>query len=44
MLNILKTVVPAAVLTAGLLWASVIPSYGKPGMRQKRGKAAPSAM
>jgi hypothetical protein len=37
--KILKSVVPAAVLTAGLLWAIVTPSYAKPEYATKEGQA-----
>ena len=36
--KILKNVIPAAVLTAGLLWTSVTPSYAKPEYATKEGK------
>jgi hypothetical protein len=36
--KILKNVVPAAVLTAGLLWAIVTPSYAKPEYATKEGQ------
>jgi len=39
MLNILKTVVPAAIMTAGLFWAGVTPSYAKPEYATKEGKS-----
>ena len=35
MQNILKSVIPAAVLAAGLLWASVTPSFAKPEYAKK---------
>jgi hypothetical protein len=38
MLNILRTVISAAVLTAGLLWISLTPSYAKPEYATKEGK------
>jgi hypothetical protein len=37
--KILKTAIPAAILTAGLLWASVTPSYAKPEYAKTEGKA-----
>jgi hypothetical protein len=37
--KILKTAIPAAALTAGLLWASVTPSYAKPEYAKTEGKA-----
>ena len=39
MLKILKNVIPAAVLTSGLLWTGVTPSYAKPEYATKEGKA-----
>jgi hypothetical protein len=39
MLKILKNVIPAAVLTSGLLWTGVTPSYAKPKYATKEGKA-----
>jgi hypothetical protein len=36
--NILKSVIPAAVLAGGLLWASVTPSYAKPEYAKKEGQ------
>ena len=38
MLKILKNVIPLAVLTAGLLWTSVTPSYAKAEYATKEGK------
>lgn len=38
MSTILKSVIPAAVLTAGLLWASVTTSYAKPEYATKEGQ------
>ena len=38
MLKILKSVIPAAVLTAGLLWASLTPSWAKPEYATKEGQ------
>jgi hypothetical protein len=35
--KILNSVIPAAVLGAGLLWASVTPSYAKPEYATKEG-------
>ena len=35
----LKTVIPASILAAGLLWASVTPSYAKPEYAKTEGKA-----
>jgi hypothetical protein len=37
--KILKTAIPAAILTAGLLWASLTPSYAKPEYAKTEGKA-----
>jgi hypothetical protein len=37
--EILKSAVPAAILTAGLLWASVTPSYAKPEYAKTEKKA-----
>ena len=37
--KILKSAIAAAVLTAGLLWASVTPSYAKPEYAKTEGKA-----
>ena len=37
--KILKNVIPAAALAAGLLWASVTPSYAKPEYATKEGKS-----
>lgn len=39
MLKILKSAIPAAILTSGLLWASLTPSYAKPEYATKEGKA-----
>jgi hypothetical protein len=39
MSKILKTVIPAAVLSAGLLWTSVTPSYAKPEYATKEGQS-----
>jgi hypothetical protein len=39
MQKISKTVIPAAILTAGLLWASVTPSFAKPAYAKTEGKA-----
>jgi hypothetical protein len=36
--KILKCVIPAVVLTAGLLWTSVTPSYAKPEYATKEGQ------
>jgi hypothetical protein len=36
--KILKCVIPAAALTAGLLWASLVPSYAKPEYAAKEGQ------
>jgi hypothetical protein len=36
--KILKNLIPAAVLAAGLLWASATPSYAKPAYAAKEGK------
>ena len=38
MLKILKSVIPAAVLIAGLLWTSVTPSYAKPEYAKTEGQ------
>ncbi len=38
-MNILKFVVPAAILTAGVLWTSVTPAYAKPEYAKTEGKA-----
>jgi hypothetical protein len=37
--KILKNAIPAAILTAGLIWASVIPSYAKPEYAKTEGKS-----
>jgi hypothetical protein len=37
--KILKTVIPVGVLSAGLLWAIVTPSYAKPEYAKTEGKA-----
>jgi hypothetical protein len=37
--NTLRTVIPAAIVTAGLLWTSVTPSYAKPEYATKEGKS-----
>jgi hypothetical protein len=37
--KISKTAIPAAILTAGLLWASLTPSYAKPEYAKTEGKA-----
>jgi hypothetical protein len=37
--KILQSVIPAAVLTAGLLWAVATPSYAKPQYATTEGKA-----
>lgn len=37
--KILKTLIPATILTAGLLWVSVTPSYAKPEYAKTEGKA-----
>ncbi len=37
--TILKTVIPAGVLSAGLLWTCVTPSYAKPEYAKAEGKA-----
>jgi len=39
MRRILKHAVPAAILTIGLLWASLTPSYAKPEYAKTEGKA-----
>jgi hypothetical protein len=39
MLKILKNTVPAAILTAGLFWATVTPSNAKPEYAKTEGKA-----
>ena len=39
MLKILKSVIPAAILTAGLLWTGVTPSYAKPEYATKEAKS-----
>jgi hypothetical protein len=39
MLNTLRTVISAAILTAGLLWTSLTPSYAKPEYAKTEGKA-----
>jgi hypothetical protein len=39
MLKILKSVIPAALLTVGLLWASVTPSWAKPEYAKKEGQS-----
>jgi len=38
-LKILKTVVPVAVLIAGLAWTAVTPSYATPAYAKTEGKA-----
>jgi hypothetical protein len=38
MLKILKSVIPAAILTAGLLWTSVTPSYANAAYAKKEGQ------
>jgi hypothetical protein len=38
MLKVLKSAIPAAVLTGGLLWSSVTPSYAKPEYATKEGQ------
>ncbi len=38
MLKIVKNVIPAAIFTAGILWASLTPSYAKPDYATKEGK------
>jgi len=37
--KILRSAIPAAILAAGLLWASVTPSYAKPEYAKTEGKA-----
>jgi hypothetical protein len=37
--NILKSAIPAVILTGGLLWASVTPSFAKPAYSKTEGKA-----
>jgi hypothetical protein len=39
MLNILTNVIPAAILTAGLLWIGLTPSYAKPEYATKEAKS-----
>jgi len=39
MQKVLKSAIPAAVLTAGLLWASLTPSYAKPEYATKEGQS-----
>jgi hypothetical protein len=39
MLKILKHVIPATILSAGLMWISVTPSYAKPEYAKTEGKA-----
>ena len=39
MSKILQSAIPVAVLTAGLLWAVVTPSYAKPEYAKTEGKA-----
>jgi hypothetical protein len=38
MLNMLRSLITATVLTAGLLWLSVSPSYAKPEYATKEGQ------
>jgi hypothetical protein len=38
MSKVLQSLIPAAVLIAGLLWASVIPSYAKPEYAKTEGQ------
>lgn len=39
MLKNLTTMIPAAILTAGLVWASLTPSYAKPEYAKTENKA-----
>ena len=39
MLNIIRGAISAAVLTAGMLWISLTPSYAKPEYAAKEGKS-----
>jgi hypothetical protein len=39
MLKNLRTMIPAAILTAGLVWASLTPSYAKPEYAKTENKA-----
>ena len=39
MSKILMSIVPLAILTAGLLWVNLTPSYAKPAYAKAEGKA-----
>jgi hypothetical protein len=39
MSKILQSAIPGAILAVGLLWASVAPSYAKPGYAKTEGKS-----